>query len=277
MDFGFLLGIIIIIAIIILIFKVVKVFLKALFTVIFLLFIIFLLFGFLVYSDAMRFNKEMQGKNLMLISEDIIEKRSGIELKGLTSGFVMANDNITGLKKEELNIIEKGVKDKEGLEDIKEEFNISRIFVIKESALECGVKTEDFNLSSEEIQELLGSNNIFEDLAKKIVMKKVDAGEIKSDNANDVIKQYKESLMEQFSEEELKANIAGASFGSCVTNDPLFIITKLKDGEIKILPKTILFKALEYIPTKTIEKFVKEGINKRVEGIKEGIENKTKE
>ncbi len=245
MELGFIVTIILIIALIFIILKIIKVFVKALILISVLLIIGLLIFSLLIHSDAMKLNTDLKGNNLILLSNSLPDYRS------IITGFKSEPDKETGfetLNSDKLSDIKSRINSKE-FDKLKKDENISRIFIVNESILKYDVKSTTFSFTREQGLKILHSGDAIAELAGIMAVQQgVDENAIENE------------LRSKTTNAEVKSETFASMFGVAVKKNPLIFVMGYKSREIYVIPKTMLFKALDLVPLGTIERFVKSKI-----------------
>ncbi len=244
-------SLLIIIVIIFLIFKIVHVVIKTIIIVGVLFLIIVGLVSFLAYSDGVNLQSAfVNGKTSFLLIDSN---------KNLVTGFIMIKEKPTFFTASDFDKVRTDYDDK-ALGKIKSSFNLSRIFIFKESSLNKSIQIENFKLSRQDYIEVLNSNTPLDLLAQKL-----------SDSEGQSKSFYYDSLKEQFSDQSLKSALFASALGEEM-QDPMFLFKAYSSNNMEVYPRTILFKVIHFVPPSFLN-----AIAGRVEGVIKNRINNTQQ
>ena len=240
-----LISLLIIIIVIFLIFKIVHVVIKTIIIVSVLLIIIVGLVSFLAYSDGVNLQSAfVNGKNAFLLVDSN---------NNLITGFLMTKEKPAFFTASNFIMIKEDYNDK-SLEKVKSSFNLSRIFIFKEDALNKSIQVENFRLSRQDYIEVLNSDSPLDFLAQKL-----------SDSEGQSKSFYYNALKEQFSNQSLKSALFASALGKEM-QDPMFLFKAYSSNKMNVYPKTILFKVIHFVPSSLLNGVagkVKEAVESR--------------
>ena len=238
-------GIVILIAIGVIALKIFKSIFKAIFLVFSLLAIVMIIFGIILYNDVLDFQTNFpKSEKIMLLKEN------DVLLGGFTGTFTGGTEPeyIHDLTSHQSYYYGNNLDFILG--------NKFKLFIVELDAFE-DIETIEFGgeeISGDFALSLIKSDNTIEDYADYYIENQ-DLPEMAFDG-------IKEQLIERFDTDTgLRGALFGSFFSRAVQEDPLFLFTEYKKGNIIVYKETMLFRILKKVPLILIKRFIPQNGN----------------
>lgn len=243
------------IIIVILVFSIIKSLFKAAITAFMLVLLLLGLGTYLVYKDAMDLKENLNTQEKLLVLKNNEKVYAAFSIKELNN-----LENMKIANQDQLNIISDSIKN-DDFNNLSNEYYKLLIFNLSafNKSISDGIKLDtgemSLDLSKEQVISIIESDDAIGELIDILIKSQnMQDGDMDS-RVIDYAKQEIRDNLKFKDDPEIKSFIFALMIYDLAQDEgPAFLIAKIKDGTLEIVPKTALFKAIDMVPSPIISK-----------------------